>query len=64
MSCYALMSNTMLYHAMLRHAKTSVCANREAVYAMVRDGREGRTSDMTQAHLACPPPISLHNYTI
>eukprot|EP00959_Pyramimonas_sp_CCMP1952_P068054 1420343-Pyramimonas_sp.AAC.1 len=55
MSCYALIFDTMLCHVMLCHAATSFWANREEVYAMVRDGR-GRTSDMTRAHLACPPP--------
>eukprot|EP00959_Pyramimonas_sp_CCMP1952_P445927 9336278-Pyramimonas_sp.AAC.1 len=41
---------------MLCHATTSDCANREEIYAMVKDGGRGRTSDMTRAHLACPPP--------
>ena len=38
---------------MLCHATTSECANREEIYATVRDGRE---SNKTIAHLACPSP--------
>eukprot|EP00959_Pyramimonas_sp_CCMP1952_P331145 6934446-Pyramimonas_sp.AAC.1 len=41
MSCYALIFDTLLCHVMLCHAATSDCANREVIYAMVRDGREG-----------------------
>eukprot|EP00959_Pyramimonas_sp_CCMP1952_P266013 5561888-Pyramimonas_sp.AAC.1 len=50
--CYAVLYDTLRTLSGSLPCSTSDCANREEIHAMVRDGRRGRTSDMTRIHLA------------
>eukprot|EP00959_Pyramimonas_sp_CCMP1952_P009120 190051-Pyramimonas_sp.AAC.1 len=57
--CYAVLYDASLTLSGSLPCSTSDCANRKDIYAMVRDRGRGGTSDMTRAHLACPPSFSL-----